>query len=252
MQVLPKGLLQHSQIQFLNLEHNSIGDMGATMLADILNNHNGGCGLKVESLDLEYNKIGVAGVLELVKASHAHTDWKELELDANTMLEFEDLTAVAKQLGNSKLSRLALYVRHPDYEYDDDDLGVTKKKRDPIQVQAQRKIAFQALIDAIQRNMYLVELEYVNIDDLAFKQEFDFYVNLNKFGRRFLLQNVEPALWPHVLAKKCGTDNISVLFYLLQEQPTLMMPTVAKKKRPRRNNMNRTTRSKRRRKRGVM
>ncbi len=248
IQVLPKGLLYYSHIKLLKLADNSIGNMGATVLVDTLNHRDGGGCLKVKNLGLDNNEIGVAGALKLVKASHAHVDWKGLKLNGNTVLEYEDLTAVAEQLADSKLSKLALHVLDPDYENGNDDTGVTQKKRDPIQVQAQKKIAYQALVDAMKGNIYLERLESVDVDDFAFKRQFDFYVDLNKkFERRCLLQNAEPALWPHVLAKKCGHDHVSVLFSWLQQKPTLMMPTVAKKKRPHGNNSkNWTTKSKRR------
>ena len=86
----------------------------------------------------------------------------------------------------------------------------------------------QTLLKSIKQNMVLRKLvmaqsnvymlEHDEDGDTTWKQIF-WYLNLNRIGRRQILQkqNISAKLWSHVL--QCSTNHPDYLFYMLQHKP---------------------------------
>jgi hypothetical protein len=225
IQALPNELLCHLRnLRNLSLKSNrTFEDTGAISLAESLLS---GSLNKLEALELIVCGIGAAGAHALVKASCTHPSLKHLELHGcEPCIEYRQLPMIANDLTHSKLSKLSLHATIlPTWAVDRLDA------ESQATVKAQKEVASQALLRAVKCNMHLKELSKFDIPDIIQKQV-RFYLNLNKFGRKFLLsqeQEVIPALWSHIL-EICGEDA-SFLFYFLQEQPTLI-PAVGGKKR---------------------
>jgi hypothetical protein len=157
--------------------------------------------------------MGPTGVKLLMQASSAHACVQELNFSLTGPMGYEHLTIIANDvLTHSKLSSLGL----PSFVNFDGDPKIQAA------INAKKQVAFQALVDAVKNNLYLEELRQIDMPR-KFEVQIRFYLELNNFGRRFAFQGdrlMAPTMWPYILAK-CRQD-ISMMFYFLQEQPTLI------------------------------
>jgi hypothetical protein len=207
--VLAKGLCHNRSIKTLRLGNNNIGDQGVNSLVDSFKN-----GLQLEELQL--SSIRAAGVRNLVKVSYTHPSLTALFLASCGPICHSELFLIAKELKNSKLLKLTLTVKNICF-------GEVYEK------------ACDALVDAVRCNMHLEELDLIDISFRA-KQAIIFFLGTAKALRQLLKLDNEPppGLWCHVLAK-CGNTDSSLLFYLLEEKPSLIpaVERMAAKKRER-------------------
>lgn len=58
------------------------------------------------------------------------------------------------------------------------------------------------------------------------REEIDFYLKLNRFGR-CLLRNPEvpSGLWPHILGRMASPSDVDALFYFLRDAPKQLVTT---------------------------
>lgn len=199
------------KLQSLTLNGNKIGDDGAAFIANLLNN-----GLQLEELHLSDNSISALGVKMLIKAS-----WTDYAIESlvvsGAFFGYQGLAMVAQDLPRSKLSRLILC----------NATGCNLKEdasKSPNANIEERNVAAQELVNAVRANMYLrsLALQGVDIPEKS-KCEIEFFLHMDQSGRQLLRFDdayLPVGLWGHVLAK-CGS-NVSVLYYLLEEQPSLV------------------------------
>jgi Ran GTPase-activating protein (RanGAP) involved in mRNA processing and transport len=186
-------------LQDLHLFGNHIDAEGAKLLATSLQKNS-----RLATLILSFNDMGDVGATHLAEALTMNTSLRKLWLPANH-LGSTGLRAFADRLPQMMgLQQLNI----GDY-FDNDAVHVLKR--------------------TIQQNMELkvLYMESVLFDDEQLEQEIDYYVRLNRAGRKLLCDPRFPAaLWPKVLARADGAHNVEdncpdVLYYLLREKPDL-------------------------------
>lgn len=221
VQHLSRTLSQSScTLHDLHLFGNSISADGAEYLADALLHNK-----SLRSLILSFNQIGDRGVAALAAALTKNTTLKNLWFPSNSV-GCQGFLDFASQLPAMKgLEQL--------------DVGLLLEEE-----------AAEALTCALQRNLRLSTLHMETMDSLcdeeAFSEEgvgvgnssrhgkeLDFYLRLNKSGRRLLLREEEkqasPGLWAQVFAqsnnhrREDGAPD--VLFYLLKEKAAELLNT---------------------------
>jgi hypothetical protein len=93
-----------------------------------------------------------------------------------------------------------------------------------------------ALVDGLRENTKLQKIidEHRTVDSTfspGLAREINFYLGLNRRGRMLLRLSghSEPpsGLWPRVLAKLSSPRDTSLLFYFLQDKPTIVECKVA-------------------------
>jgi hypothetical protein len=198
----------------------------SAMLLDNLNND-----LLLEELTLLCSSLHFIEVHQLVKASSSCSFLKRIQVSKCSM-GCEGLVMIANQLSSSKLSSFSIITR------------LAQNTQDAKAEQKALEAACQALVNAIESNMYLQDLFVVvagtnpgtNLIPPRVMDKISFYENLNRSGRQLFLldaSHVPVGLWCHVMAKHHG--NASAIFYFLLEQPMLIippLPNASRKKHP--------------------
>ena len=243
-----RGLCRHSSVQFLCLDFNTFTSRGVAAIATMLQNnsilrelHLFGNHIDAEGarflaqgltkncrlscLILSFNNIGSTGAAYLAEALVVNKSLSKLWLPAN-------------QLGNAGI--IAFAERLPQM------LGLTHLNLGDYFDNE----AAAAVVQTIRFNTQLrvLYMESVLYDDERIEMEIDFYLRLNRSGRKVLSYSYDHqrssngdgdyvrafpvALWPRVLVRadyvgarsdctgstSCAPD---VLFYLLREKPEL-------------------------------
>ena len=213
-------LIGNASLKSLNLGSIDIGDDGAGTIANSLNRS-----LLLKELHLSDCKISVIGLQKIVRSTSTHATLKVLNVRKN-LVGYPCLTTICTDLASSKLSSFEITV-HSERFADPDSPEAR------VQRQAQNTTA-QALVAAVKANYCLRELDLGNVDiPERAKNEIKFFLDSEKLGGQLLCldDGLKPfGLWSYVLSK-CGCSNVSVLFYLLGEQP-MLVPTFSSMVQP--------------------
>ncbi len=88
------------------------------------------------------------------------------------------------------------------------------------------------VVDGLQENTSLQRISWdleiwYKLAPSNIKELIDFYLNLNRNGRKFLepplTTRVPASLWPSVFAKMSSPQDASLLYYFLQKKPELLV-----------------------------
>jgi hypothetical protein len=221
MAILSSGLHSSVSITNLCLSKNGIGDEGMSSFLEHWKDDS-----PIQELDLSWNCFGPLGAQQLMRAAATKSALLVLNLELNGNIGFEGMRMVGEELPNLTLRELYVDGCANWMHYADENSAAAKAQL------VARDRARQAIISGIQANVYLYQIRVYFLEN--FQEAIQFYLNLNKSGRYLLGENNElaPTLWCRVFAK-CRTDP-SVLFFFLQEQPTLVSSVrLSPRKRPR-------------------
>lgn len=199
---LSQMLAANSSVTELHLFGNRVSAIGAEHLADALRTNE-----TLQSLILSFNRIGDRGAVALAQALTVNTTLTKIWFPSNAV-GFEGMQAFADRLPLMKGL---------------EQLNVGMLLHDETKA---------ALVQGLKGNLRLSVLEmeqpiYEEFEDVAGGGDMDFYLRLNRSGRRLIQDlQVQSALWAEILARtqehnrQDGTPDI--LYYLLQEKPELL------------------------------
>ncbi len=165
--------------------------------------------------DLESRNIRAIGAEALMTAVANHPSLVELDLSHSLDVGFMGLEMIGLHLPNVKLKKLYLYTL-------DDKFHLKGNENDMNRALTRSS---QALVAGVQASFFLQSLyvKYLGLPAPAWK-EIKFYLDLNKSGRCLLHgehHGVATGGWSLILAK-CR-NKASVMYYLLREQPQLLL-----------------------------
>lgn len=242
---LSNGFKANTGVEFLSLDFNSFGDDGVAALADMLASNQ-----SLTELQLFGNRVTAAGAEHLSRALTANDCLQSLILSLNRIGD-RGVVALAKALTvNRTLSNLCFpsnYVGQAGMEAFAEYLPrMSGLETLNVGLLLDCK-AEEALTLGLKDNLRLSflhmekpvvgefdEEEYdANADDLSHNAHMDFYLRLNRSGRRLLRQDdTHSGLWATILANtscharqsKDSRTVPDVLYYLLRELPDLLDP----------------------------
>jgi Ran GTPase-activating protein (RanGAP) involved in mRNA processing and transport len=199
---LSQMLAVNSTVTELHLFGNRVSAIGAEYLADALRTNE-----TLQSLILSFNRIGDRGAVALAQALTVNTTLTKIWFPSNA-IGFEGMQAFADFLPRMKgLEQLNVGLLLHDE---------TK----------------EALVQGLKGNLRLSVLEmeepiYEELEDVTGGGDMDFYLRLNRSGRRLIQDpRVRPELWAKILARtqehKRQDGTPDVLYYLLREKPELL------------------------------
>jgi Leucine Rich repeat len=225
---LCKAMARNTSIRYWCLDFNSFGDLGVQAIGYMLQHNK-----KLQELHLFGNNITAPGAEHLARALHCNKSLLSLVLSLNDMGD-RGVAALARALShNTTLTKLWMPSNNVG------NLGLQAIAQYLPQWQGLQELnlgdyfdtlAAQAILKALKHNFVLRQLylESPGYDCERTDHEIDFYLRLNKGGRKPWLrpdQQMVPSLWPNALARthayESATGSPDVLFYLLQQQPTL-------------------------------
>jgi len=255
--VFPEGLPKNTTFECLDLDgcHLNPGDLlaifecfdGSTSLRELNLGQNcisldDSCGATLKrliertSLRLLYfcsNEVTSEGMTELVEGLQSNLSLVELSL-SDCGIDNEGLFKLGEGLVENKtLESLAL----EENEFDTDGLsqffGILPrmkglKKLELNSADISDETVGLALLDGIRVNTSLEIIEGIEESELspAFKESIDFYLQMNRNGRRYLgapLANRMPlGAWPHILTKLSPVSERDQLFYFLRNKADLV------------------------------
>lgn len=193
-------LKSNSVLRNLHLFGNHIDEIGGRSLADALTHNR-----SLRTLILSFNDLGDVGASHLAEALQYNETLRKLWLPANH-LGNEGIRAFAKFLPSMKgLKQLNV----GDY-FDNEG---ARALRESIKINTELEVLY---------------MESVLFDDEAMERDVDFYIRLNRAGRRLFRQVDFPmSLWPGVLSRadQFNLDGPDVLFHILREKPDLFEST---------------------------
>lgn len=240
---LSYGFIANTGVEFLSLDFNSFGDDGVAALADMLASNQ-----SLTELQLFGNRVTAVGAEHLGRALTTNDCLQSLILSLNRIGD-RGAVALAKALTvNRTLSNLCFpsnrigqagmeaFAEHLPRMSGLETLNVGLL----LDCQAEEALTL-GLKDNLRLSFLLMEKpsvgefdeeEFVpNTDELSHNANMDFYLRLNRSGRRLLRQyNTHAGLWSHILANtscnarrtKASRTVPDVLYYLLRELPDLL------------------------------
>jgi hypothetical protein len=234
MRIIAQGIQQNHSIASLRLDFNAFGDDGVHAIATMLRSHP-----SLISLHLFGNRISSQGATYLADALVDNTVLQTLMLALNQMGD-GGAAALARALTyNTTLTTLS---------FPSNAVGVVGMLTFAYYLPHMKGLeqlnvglllddcAADALLEGLRRNHCLSELfmekvysmEEEEKEDLQQQKDIDFYLRLNRSGRRLLYDaQVETSLWSHVLSRAAsdmGCDGApDVLNYLVQAKPDLIL-----------------------------
>jgi Ran GTPase-activating protein (RanGAP) involved in mRNA processing and transport len=198
VQAIASMLRQNKHLKELQLFGNRIDSAGAERLADALSENS-----TLETLILSFNQIGDDGASALARALTVNTTLTKMWFPSNS-IGSEGLQVVGAHLPKMK----GLEQLHVGDFFD--------------------TVAADALLEGLKLNTRLsvLYMECPIYEEQCNEDKLDFYLRLNKSGRRLLQTSSAPvALWACALEKagqnlssQCSPD---VLFHMLREKPDL-------------------------------
>jgi hypothetical protein len=231
IEALASGLEYNNTLEVLTLDFNAFGDKGVQALARLLTkNHS------LKELHLFGNRVSAQGAEYLADALQSNNTLQSLVLSFNQIGD-RGVTALAGALTvNSTLTK----IRFPSNSIGKKGIVTFAEHLPRMRGLEQLDVGFllhdeaaQALVAALRFNVRLKVLHMEKVpeeeEDEPSAIKMDFYLRLNRSGRRLLLENqgeVPLGLWAHVLAK-AGRYHASpsgapdVLHFLLQAKPEL-------------------------------
>ncbi len=162
---------------------------------------------EVNYADLETRNVRAAPAERLMIAVANHPAIQELSLGYSKDIGHMGLDMIGRHLPNVKLRKLELR------DIDNFDRKIK---------QAAYHHACQALVDGVRTKLYLHGLHFRLPS--VYREDIDFYLQLNKIGRHQLHQSehvLEPAEMCHLLTN-CG-ENVAAIYYFLREQPQFIL-----------------------------
>ena len=226
MEILKEGLLRNGSLTHLKLDFNPIGDRGVAHLADALTVNE-----RLSELHLFRVNITPIGAEALAKALEVNRGLQMLETTYNAIGD-RGVAAFARALTvNTTLKRLFSPVNGAGED------GIVEFARRLPEMRGLEGLslgmllddrAVDALIEGLKCNTVLQDLFMeMPIEDADKTEAIDFYLRLNRSGRRLVRDpSVPKGLWPHVLGR--ASSHISddgtpdALHYLLQARPDLL------------------------------
>lgn len=254
VQVLADTLQFNNCLEELDLSYNVIGDAGALALAGMLQcNHTlselvlenallGGLGVaalcnglicnhSIKKLNLSGNNFGPTGVKSLSKLLGESNELDSLRL-ANCQLGDTGVAALAKALElNSGLDEIVL----PFNRFGDDGAAAIGSSlpqwKALLSLQIQFNLfsekGFERIIEGLSYNFILKSMYLLNagpsnnsIDEMF--QRMQYYLRLNRGGRRAVNDSPPRGLWPTVLARANKVYSSDGVFFLLRERPDII------------------------------
>lgn len=222
---LCRGLEHHSSVTFLCLDFNDFGVSGSASIGKMLRNNT-----ILKELHLFGNHIDQEGGRLIADSLKKNIGLRSLILSFNNLGD-EGAEYLAESLTvNSTLKKLWLPANHLS------NSGINAFARCLPYMAGLKQLnigdyfdneAAHELLQAVKVNMELKTLfmESVLYDCFETERQIDFYIRLNRAGRKILRHpNFSDQLWPHVLAR---ANRISesytpdVLYYLLRQKPDL-------------------------------
>ncbi|CAB9508620.1 NLR family, CARD domain containing 3 [Seminavis robusta] len=223
--VLAAALPQMTSVRHLILTWNRIGSVGAEALAKALNHS------RLERLDLSHNPaLDDTAAVALSRALQTNTRLQVLNLSG--------CTGITVQGGLAKLVECLGSTKHNNINHNNVTLEhIYWKNQRPTRHDPRMAAAAESTATATRTNQ--------NTDDKDILQAMEYYLSLNRAGRRLLIhskigqEKVSIAVWPHVLAKTASVNKSSLigrpatgpheLFYLLRQNPGLFEHTQQQK-----------------------
>jgi Leucine Rich repeat len=237
------GFKANTGVEFLSLDFNAFGDDGVAALADMLASNQ-----SLTELQLFGNRVTAVGAEHLSRALTTNDCLQSLILSLNRIGD-RGAVALAKALTvNRTLSNLCFpsnYVGQAGMEAFAEYLprmsGLETLNVGLLLDYKAEEALTLGLKDNLRLSFLLMEKPAVgefdeeaslpNTDELCHNAHMDFYLRLNRSGRRLLRQdNTHPGLWAHILANtscharrtKASSTVPDVLYYLLRELPDLL------------------------------
>ena len=223
---LSKALARHESLEFLCLDFNNFGLKGVQAIASMLHHNK-----KLKELHLFGNRIDSTGAKELAEALYVNSTLETLILSFNRIGD-EGAAALARALTvNTTLTKMWF----PSNSIGSEGLlalgAFLPKMKGLEQLHVGDffdNFAAEALLDGLKSNtrLYVLYMECPIYEDPCIENKLDFYLRLNKSGRRLLQTSGDPVgLWAHALEK--AGQNVSnqsspdVLFHMLRQKPDL-------------------------------
>jgi hypothetical protein len=169
----------------------------------------------IQELNLFHRGMQFPNALELVRAATNHPSLQKLSLDLNLSISLVEVGQLADVLGTLHLKEFVTNFR---CSWSGSEEQSTNFRCWWSEVQSERSTqARGALLEGVRNNFCLHELK---IPTLGLMDEIEFYLKLNRLGRRGLIQEqgISPAHWCDVLTKL----DVAEIFYFFSEQPSLM------------------------------
>jgi Ran GTPase-activating protein (RanGAP) involved in mRNA processing and transport len=198
--------LQFTQLQVLDLRDNRIGDAGAQALARALPESN------IQELVLSWNHFGQKGMEALTRALEK-TSLKRLVVGCNENLDDQSLKMLMDQLEQGHHGSLRTL-----------DLFGT-------QITESTGSRFLQCLEQRQTSLERLILDGTSVS-MQIKNQVDYYLGLNRAGRRCLAGQNELSLsaWPYLLAKSSGdsrckrrssSKSLEAIYFFLQNKAEL-------------------------------
>lgn len=233
-----KGLAHDESIlEFLSLDFNDIGTVGAQAIANMLQQKN--CHLK--DLHACCNRIGSEGAEALAQGLRHNSSLQTLLLSLNDIGN-EGAGALAQAMSvNTTLTKLCIpsnNVGNPGLISFGEALPKMKGLKELHVGDFYDAFAAHAVLSGLQLNTKLTAL-YLQFPvceeeesgqgcarTSTVEERLDFYLRLNKSGRSLLHAHSPSSLWPMVLEKSIENEHVAgypdVLYCMLREKPDLM------------------------------
>ena len=240
VRALSRGLQSNEHLEFLTLDFNAFGDPGMESLSSMLavnrslvnlhmfGNRVSGVGAehlaralhrndRLKSLVLSFNRIGDRGAVALAQALTKNTTLHNLWFPSNSIGQ-EGMEAFARFL--PKMDGLEqLHV----------GLLLDCKTEEALTIGLKSNLSLSIL--HMEKPVYGEE-EGDDDDEEEVNTDLNFYLRLNRSGRRLLRNGAPPALWSTILARTSDHSRIvkgnsipDVLYYLLREIPEVLEHT---------------------------
>jgi Ran GTPase-activating protein (RanGAP) involved in mRNA processing and transport len=201
---LAQGLRQNTHLQEWNLCQNSVDAKAAKVVASMLE-----CNKSLTTLNLSGCSVSDESASSLATALTHNETLQELALSFNRIGNV-GVKALANMLPSTRLSSLALQFNM----FDNDGL--------------------EHFITGLAQNVYLKDLFVMNAHSYcsrtdACMREIVHYLSLNRAGRRCLIEAhpAKASIWPHILQRADDRYGTNAIFYLLREQPDLVLDAAA-------------------------
>jgi Ran GTPase-activating protein (RanGAP) involved in mRNA processing and transport len=227
IQLLSQGIIANrtTKLEFLSLDFNAFGDAGVAALSKLL------LAQRLQELHLFGNRVTAKGAAFLATALRQNTSLQSLILSFNQIGD-DGAAALA--------SALTVNVTLQNLWFPSNAVGVDGMQAFANHLPRMRGLnqlnvgmllddqAAEALTDALKLNSSLSILhmeqpfELEEEEGAVKNKDLDFYLRLNRSGRRLLKDEKVDALWPNLLSRTENGVTPDALYYLLCEKPELV------------------------------
>ncbi|KAG7371005.1 leucine rich repeat LRR-containing protein [Nitzschia inconspicua] len=192
------------QCTVIHMSDNKINAVGAVSIAEALQHPES----RVQTLLLDNNRLADEGMIKIAEALRHNTTLKHLDVKYNKIGE-EGLMAIRSVLQTRENTTLEYFV----FEEEQDNSAVGQQ-------QQQCSACTRRIPTRRNRKMpRLMEKMNCSCDQCHLRHEIDFYLALNRAGRRKLADvSIRSNLWPRILSK-VSHDDPSLLFTMLETRP---------------------------------